>query len=198
MQIFRYQFHLNKKIRFLFLLFNLPLQYVHEPSSSPTNSNKDDIEKYPETSNKPSTTDTSNVKFSTEKSSKQLETSNSNTNTNSTTNITMTTNSSSCATTSKTNDTLKLSLALSSPLTQKPPLPSASSPSEIVVKRKSSEHIQTVQNDVDNEDGVHDANDDYDDDNDDVVEMPGPNGSITKMTLENNLLIVETEERNVS
>ncbi|XP_065363690.1 uncharacterized protein LOC135956979 [Calliphora vicina] len=156
-------------------------EFVHEPSSSPTDSNNDAIEKYPDTSNKPSTTET-NVKFSTEKPTSHLET----TSSYSKTNTTDTTTNSTSATASKTNDTLKLSLALSFPITQeqalaKPP-PSASSPSVVAT---TTEHILTVHGDVDNENG-----------DDDDVEMPGPNGSITKMTLENNLLIVETEERN--
>lgn len=99
------------------------------------------------------------------------------------------------ATVSKTNDTLKLSLALSSPIRQKQaqPPPSASSPLAVAsASASTSEQIYTVHGDVDNEDGGGDVGDDDD------VEMPGPNGSITKMTLENNLLIVETEERNVS
>ncbi|KNC23835.1 hypothetical protein FF38_12851 [Lucilia cuprina] len=158
-------------------------EFVHEPSSSPTNSNKDAIEKYPDTSNKPSTTET-NVKFSTEKPTSHLETTITKTNT--TTTTTSTTNS-------KANDTLKLSLALSSPITQEqaqpPPPTSTSSPSKVTCTSATiTEQILTVHGDVDNENGAGD--------DDDVVEMPGPNGSITKMTMENNLLIVETEESN--
>ncbi|XP_037824702.1 uncharacterized protein LOC119612880 isoform X2 [Lucilia sericata] len=158
-------------------------EFVHEPSSSPTNSNKDAIEKYPDTSNKPSTTET-NVKFSTEKPTSHLETTIIKTNT--TTTTTATTNS-------KANDTLKLSLALSSPITQEqaqlPPPTSASSPSKVTCTSATiTEQILTVHGDVNNENGAGD--------DDDVVEMPGPNGSITKMTMENNLLIVETEESN--
>ncbi|KAM7348958.1 uncharacterized protein ACRADG_008094 isoform 1-T1 [Cochliomyia hominivorax] len=181
-------------------------EFVHEPSSSPTNSNKDAmIEKYPDTSNKPSTTTDTNVKFSSEKSTLQLDTSTTNkTYTSATTNIpntitTITTMTNTTTTTvSKTNDTLKLSLALSSPITQErtppPPLPpsattTSSSPSNVLTRKPTktaaTEHIETVQDVDDNEVGV-----------DDNVDMPGPNGSITKMTLENNLLIVETEERN--
>ncbi|XP_046801786.1 uncharacterized protein LOC111684834 isoform X2 [Lucilia cuprina] len=158
-------------------------EFVHEPSSSPTNSNKDAIEKYPDTSNKPSTTET-NVKFSTEKPTSHLETTITKTNT--TTTTTSTTNS-------KANDTLKFSIALSSPITQEqaqpPPPTSTSSPSKVTCTSATiTEQILTVHGDVDNENGAGD--------DDDVVEMPGPNGSITKMTMENNLLIVETEESN--
>lgn len=129
-------------------MFNLPLQFIHEQpppppptSSSPTNSDNDAIQKFTDTSNKPSTTD-SIVKFSTEKFS-QLDHNSSK-------------HCSSLTSASKTKDSLQLSLALHS---------------------TTSLDIQTVHDDI---------------------EMTGPNGSITKMTLENNLLIVETEERNVS
>lgn len=162
-----------------FFVFNLPLQFAHETSSSPTNSHKDTLENYPDTSNKPSTTDSS-VKFSSEKPIPNTETSASNTN------ATLAANYPSAIASQKT-EALKLSLALSSPITQnyaKKPLPTASSPPS---KSTASEQTHCEH------DGIFSEERDDDD-----VEMPGPNGSITKMTLENNLLIVETEERNVS